>query len=159
MTRGIVISALVLCPLLIHAQANSPAQTQSPVKSVTLESRLSKPSVPGALPVAASAVPDKSALRVSTGVVFPKLIEAGPVEESTRWTWKPTEDRKIAVVRVLVGADGVPAKVEMLQSVGAKMDSDVLATVSRYRFEAASLDHVKIPAEIHLTVNILNPIQ
>jgi hypothetical protein len=153
--RITILAAVALCPMLLHAQANSPAQPA--VKSATLESRLTKPEAPGALPGATASI--KTPVRVSTGVMFPKLIETNPIVESASWPWRLTEDSKIAVVKVLVGPDGKPVKVEMIKPLGAGMDKDILAAVGRYRFQPGTLDHQAVPLEVNLTVTILSRIQ
>ena len=70
--RKVIVATLALTPMLLHAQANSPAQTQSSPSS-TLQSKLVQPkefNTSEADHGAASVAP----LRISTGVTAPKLV-------------------------------------------------------------------------------------
>jgi outer membrane biosynthesis protein TonB len=154
--RIIAIAVVALCPLLIQAQVNSPAPTQSAGQKTVLESRLAAPTAPG-VSTDGTGVPVKHALRVSSGVVYPKLLEKVNIAESSAWHWKASEEEKLAVVKFVVDKDGKPSQVTMVQSIGPVMDDDVLASVSRYRFKAGSLNHEPIPIEVDLTVRIQNP--
>jgi TonB family protein len=149
-----ILAVAALCPMLIHAQANSPAQPQPAAQNTVLESRLATPkalgaSTDGATPVATPA-------RISSGVTFPKVIETAELIESSDWHWTPAESQRLAVVKVLVDKNGQPSQVSMIQSLGAGMDGDVLAAVKHYRFQPATLDRQPVPVEVHLTVRILS---
>jgi TonB family protein len=150
--RKMILAALALCPMLLHAQVNSPAQPQN----VALVSRLTTPAAPGA---SSAATPTKTPLHVSTGVTFPKLIESTPVQESASWRWRADETAKKAVVGMVVNPNGTLSSLHVVQSIGADMDRDVLAAVSQYRFQPGSLDNSPIPVEVNLTVNILGHAQ
>jgi TonB family protein len=142
--------------MLIHAQANSPAQPRSAGTSAVLESRLTTPKTPVASVEATS--PVRTPVRISTGVTFPKLIETEGIVESADWKWRPTESERVAVVKFIVDPTGKPSQVEMVKSLGTVIDNDVVAAVSRYHFQPGTLDHQPIPVEIRLTVTILNPV-
>jgi outer membrane biosynthesis protein TonB len=152
----IAIAAVALCPVLIQAQVNSPAPTQSAGQKTVLESRLAAPKAPG-VSTDGTSVPVKHALRVSSGVVYPKLLEKVNIAESSAWHWRASEEEKLAVVKFFVDKDGKPSQVTMVQSIGPGMDNDVLASVSRYRFKAGTLNDEPTPIEVELTVQIQNP--
>jgi hypothetical protein len=154
--RIIAIAAVAFCPLLIQAQVNSPAPTQSAGQKTVLESRLAAPKAPG-VSTDGTGVPVKHALRVSSCVVYPKLLEKVNIVESSEWHWRAAEEEKLAVVKMVVDKDGKPSQLSMVQSLGPAMDNDVLASVSRYRFEPGALNHEPIPIEVDLTVRIQNP--
>ena len=101
-----------------------------------------------------ASTPTVRTIRVSSGVTYPKLIEKADIVESSPWHWKPTEDEKLAVVRIVVDKDGKPSQLAIVRSVGAAMDNDVLAAVSHYRFEPGTLNHVPTPIEVNLSVHI-----
>ncbi len=69
--RKALVALLVLSPMMLNAQANTPAKTQ------VLESKLNSPKGFVAAEVAAPT----SALRVSTGVTAPKVISTVPVSD------------------------------------------------------------------------------
>jgi TonB family protein len=155
--RKIVLAAVALCPMLIHAQAILPAQPQSAAPNAALVSKLNTPAAPGTPAVAAT--PTKAAVRVSTGVTFPRLIETSSVLENSTWTWAPAETSKTAVVKLTVDEKGTPSNVQVVRSLGTAMDRDLVAAVSQYRFKPGSLNHEAIPVEVELTVKILNHYQ
>lgn len=140
--RSIVMAALALCPILVHAQTASP----KPV----LESRLVTPASPATGAAAASPV------RISTGVVFAKLVQAVPLQESVVWNWSAEETEKVAVVHLIVETDGTPSHLTIAKSLGPQMDQDVLASVAQYRFNPARLNNQTVPLEMDLTVRIRN---
>src|SRR5271168_570086 len=71
--RSVIVATLALTPMLLHAQVTSPAKTQSSGTPTTLQSKLIQPKELNASEAdrgTASVAP----LRISTGVVAPKLI-------------------------------------------------------------------------------------
>jgi len=154
--RIIAIAAVALCPLLIQAQVNSPAPTQSAGRKTVLESRLAAPTAPGVSSDGTS-VPTAHSGRVSSGVTYPKLIQKVDIVESSGWHWNAGEQEKLAVVKLVIDKDGKPSQLSIVQSLGPAMDNDVLASVGRYRFEPGALNHEPTPIEMTLTVRILNP--
>src|SRR5439155_14737509 len=117
--RKVIAATLALTPMLLHAQANSPAQTQSSPSTTTLQSKLVEPKEFNASEaVAHTATP----LRVSTGVIAPKLVYTVSVESDTDFTPRGfTMDRK-TVVEMVVDASGKPSNLKILQSLGPVMD-------------------------------------
>src|SRR5215472_13375639 len=110
--RKALLATLVLSPVLLHAQANSPAQPQN-----TLESRLAAPAVPGT----ATAT---NALRVSTGVAIPKLIYSVSVSSDNTWPWAVTGVNKTVVVGMIVDVSGVPTDLKIVRSAGPEIDKN-----------------------------------
>jgi hypothetical protein len=153
MLKAILVVA-ALCPMMIHAQANSPAQPQPAAQNIVLESRLATPKSPRASTDGAASVASK--ISISSGVTFPKLIQTAELVESSDWHWSPTESEKLAVVKVIVDKNGTPTQVSMINSLGAGKDDDVLAAVKHYRFQPGTLDRQPVPVEVHLTVRILS---
>jgi TonB family protein len=147
--RKVIAATLALTPMLLHAQANSPAQTQSSPSSNNLQSKLVEPKELNASEaVAHTATP----LRVSTGVVAPKLVYTVSVESDTDLSPRGfTIDRK-TVVEMVVDATGKPSNLKILQSLGPVMDHNVLAAVSRYRFSPGTLDGQPTSVPVNLEV-------
>src|SRR5882757_8502801 len=106
--RKALLATLALSPVLLNAQANSPAQPKN-----TLESRLAAPKE---IAAAGERTSTTKALRVSTGVVAPKLIQSFdiPLESNSAIPFGP----KTVVVGMIVGVDGVPSDLKIVQSAG-----------------------------------------
>src|SRR4051812_1047752 len=153
MMRNAIFAAVALCPMLIHAQAASPAQTGSSAQGTTLQSALRQPAMLAASSSAAAATPSP---RVSTGVTAPKLLQKVEIAESKDWGWAASEEQKTAVVSLVVDATGKPSDVHVVQSLGAERDRDLMASVSQYRFQPGTLDRVPTPIEVTLTIRIVN---
>jgi TonB family protein len=147
--RKVIVATLALTPMLLHAQANSPAQTQSSPASSTLQSKLVQPKELNASEAVASTT---SPLRISTGVGAPKLIHTVAIESDSSWLPSGfTFDRK-TVVEMTVDATGKPSDLKILQSLGPVMDHNVLAAVSQYRFTPGTLDGAPTNVPVNLQV-------
>jgi TonB family protein len=146
-----VASLALFFPVLLHAQANSSAQPQAPS---TLQSKLAAPAVFGA---AASGT--TSGLRVSTGVVAPKLISTVDIVSDRSAAYEtPVNDRKI-VVSMIVDKDGKPTDVKIVQSINPVMDHNVLQAVRQYRFAPGTVDNQPVASAHNLEIIIHTPVQ
>src|SRR5882757_676557 len=152
--RKVIVATLALTPMLLHAQANSPAQTQSSPTSTTLQSKFVQPKELNASEaVAHSTTP----VRISTGVGAPKLIHTVAIEsDSDRTPRGFVFDRK-TVVEMTVDATGKPMNLKILQSLGPVMDHNVLAAVSQYRFTPGTLDGSPTTVPVNLEVILRSP--
>ena len=147
--RKVIVAALALTPMLLHAQANSPAQTQSSSPASTLQSKLVQPKELNASEAVAHTT---TPLRISTGVGAPKLIHTVAIESDSDWVPSGfTFDRK-TVVEMTVDASGKPSNLKILQSLGPVMDHNVLAAVSQYRFTPGTLDGAPTAVPVNLQV-------
>ena len=142
--RKVILAALALSPMLLHAQANSPAQPQAS----TLQSRLEQPNE-----FAADRGSAPASLRISTGVVAPKLIYSTAIASTDEWSVRRSAIDKKVVVEMLVDEKGVPSDLKVINSIGIEMDKNVLAAVSQYRFKPGTLDSK--PATVPLKLEIL----
>jgi TonB family protein len=147
--RKALLATLALSPVLLHAQANSPAQPKN-----TLESRLSAPKELEAAGDRAAAI---KPLRVSTGVVAPKLIQSFdiPLDSSATGYTGP----RTVVVGMIVGTDGVPSDLKIVQSAGPFIDKSVLAAVSQYRFKPGTVSNQPIAIPLNLEVNLVSTVR
>ena len=147
--RKVIVATLALTPMLLHAQANSPAPTQSSPASTTLQSKLVQPKEFNASEaVAHSTTP----IRVSTGVAEPKLIHTVAIEsDSDRVPRGFAIDRK-TVVEMTVDATGKPCDLKILKSLGPVMDHNVLSAVGQYRFTPGTLDGQPTAVPVNLEV-------
>jgi TonB family protein len=145
--RKVIVAALALSPMLLHAQANSPAQTQSSAARATLQSKLVQPAE---LNGSEAAAPTATPVRISTGVGAPKLIHTVTIEsDSDRIPTGFAFDRK-TVVEMTVDATGKPSNLKILQSLGPEMDHNVLAAVGQYRFTPGTLDGAPAAVPVNL---------
>jgi TonB family protein len=156
--RKAIVATLALTPMLLHAQANSPAQTQTPGTSTTLQSKLVQPkdlissdADHGAAHVATS--------RISTGVIAPKLISTVQIESDSIATPRGFSFERKTIVAMTVDATGKPSDLKILRSLGPVMDRNVLAAVSQYRFTPGTLDGQPANVPVNLEVVLRSPIQ
>jgi TonB family protein len=147
--RKVIAATLALTPMLLHAQANSPAKTQSSPSSNTLQTKLVEPKELNASEaVAHTATP----LRVSTGVIAPKLVYSVSVESDTDFVPRGFSVDRKTVVEMVVDATGKPSNLKILESLGPVMDHNVLAAVGRYRFSPGTLDGQPTSVPVNLEV-------
>ena len=151
--RKVIVAALALSPILLHAQANSPAQPQS-TSSPTLQSKLVRPTEFSDSTTTTSSV---SKPRISTGVIPPKLIYTVDVASDTEMNWKTTGIDRIVVVAMDVDEHGKPTDLKIVRSAGVDLDKNVLAAVSMYRFKPGTLDHKPATVPVNLEVVLRNP--
>ena len=146
MKRSIFAASLLLTPALLHAQAASPAQTlQAHVAPIA--------AVNAASSAAASAASAKTPIRVSTGVVGPKLIQFVGLAADNLATRVTAQELKV-VVDLVVDETGKPTNLAISQSAGDLLDHEVLSSVSQYRFKPGTLDGQPYTLPVKLQVII-----
>jgi TonB family protein len=116
---------------MLHAQANTPAQTQ-------VASNGSAPQVK----------------RISTGVIAPKLIYKVDVVADSTGTARLINDDTKVVVGMIVDKAGRPSDLKIIKSAGAGVDASVLAAVSQYRFTPGMVSNEPIATPLNLEVVI-----
>jgi TonB family protein len=148
----IIVATLALSPMLLHAQANSPAKTQA--SGANLRAELVSASFSGSEPDRGSAS-TATPVRISTGVNAPKLVYTVAVESDADFA--PTAPfERTAVVAMTVDTSGKPTDLKIVQSVNPVMDRYVLAAVSQYRFTPGTLDNQPTAVPVNLAV-VLRP--
>ena len=147
--RKILVAALALSPVMLHAQATSPAQPQNSGSATVLESKLAAP----ALNSTAADHATTSPIRITTGVTAPKLVHVVDVPADGA-AWHVSGLEKTAVVSMLVDEKGVPSNLKIVRSIGADMDNNVLGAVKQYRFQPGSLNHLPTAVPVNLEVVI-----
>jgi TonB family protein len=149
--RRVIVATLLLTPMLLHAQANSPAQTQSTGTPTSLQSKLVQPKELNASE-ADHGTAHAAALRISTGVVAPKLVSTVQIESDSDSIPRGfTIERKV-VVGMVVDATGKPSDLKIVQSLNPVMDRNVLTAVSGYRFTPGTLDGQPTSVPVNLEV-------
>jgi TonB family protein len=151
--RSLLIATLALTPALLYAQAIVPAQPQTTGHAPALQSKLIAPETLAADRTTTPAV------RVSTGVIAPKLIHSVAIPAEVNAKWQAAGKYRSAVVEMRVDETGKPFDLKIVQSAGRDLDDNVLAAVSQYRFEPATLGNKAIPINMALTLDILNPLR
>ena len=143
MTRSIFVAALALTPALLHAQAKLPAQT------VLLAH---------ALPVAAirAAAPKDFGpkIRISTGIVAPRLLNAITLASAAGLQNRMLPENVNMVVTLTVDATGKPSNIEIAQPTGTGLDQQVVAALSQARFQPGTLDGEAYTLPVRLNVII-----
>jgi TonB family protein len=129
--RNITVAILSLSSFMLHAQVNSPAQTQVASNGAAPQVR-----------------------RISTGVVAPKLIYKVDVVADSSGTARLFSDDTKVVVGMIVDKTGKPSDLKILQSAGAGVDASVLAAVSQYRFTPGTVSNQPIATPVDLEVLI-----
>lgn len=150
-----IAAALLLSPLMVHAQANPLAQTQA-AQAPVLESSLAMPasfmlSSSADAPAAGSVTE-----RISTGVVAPKLLKTVPVEENTASITSYKHNRE-ALVSMVVDESGKPTDVKIVQSAGADLDRNIVEAVKQYRYTPATVSGEVSPIKVNLHLVIREP--
>jgi TonB family protein len=146
--RRIIVATLALSPMLLHAQANSPAKTQT--SAANLRAELVAATFTGSESDRSSA-PTAAPVRISTGVNAPKLIKTVAVESDADFA-PMNQFERTAVVAMTVDPSGKPTDLKIVQSVNPVMDRNVLAAVSQYRFTPGTLDDQPTAVPVNLAV-------
>jgi TonB family protein len=124
------VAILSLSSVMLHAQANTPAQNQ-----------------------VASNGSAAQVMRVSTGVIAPKLIYKVDVVADSSTARLLSEDTKV-VVGMIVDKTGRPSDLKIIKSAGPGVDASVLAAVSQYRFTPGMVSNQPIASPLNLEVVI-----
>ncbi len=152
--RRIIVATLLLSPMLLHAQASSPAQPQAS----TLQAKFVQPATLGSEADHTTAGTTTTPIRISTGVNAPKLVYTVDVQSDYDFTAAARFERT-AVVSLMVDQSGKPSDLKIVQSVNPIMDKNVLAAVSQYRFTPGTLDNQPTAIPVNLEVVIRGAIQ
>lgn len=143
--RKFLVATLVLAPVLVHAQASSPAQpgAQAPV----LESRLVSPAaVNGAAPNATHNISD---------LLGPKLIKWSNISEDLTIPDSSRQQERVFAVSMTVDTQGIPSNLKIVKSDDPLLNEAVLEAVAQYRFTPASLNSQPTAVPVVLKVNVL----
>jgi TonB family protein len=155
--RSVFVAALALTPMLLHAQANSPAQPKTPGASSTLQSTLIQPKEMIGSEADHSTTHAATPLRVSTGVGAPKLIYTVGIESDSDAIASGLYIDRKTVVEMTVDANGKPTDLKIVGSLGPVLDHNVLAAVSQYRFTPGTLDGEPTDVPVNLQVTLRSP--
>ncbi|CAN5737445.1 hypothetical protein BH10ACI4_BH10ACI4_19080 [soil metagenome] len=149
--RKVILAALALSPMMLNAQANSPAQTK--VSPTTMQSKLVAPEKLGSSSSDAATASLKP-LRISTGVIAPKLIKSVNVEASREALLTAPGVNPMVIVSMVVDKTGTPQDLKIVRSVGNNLDRNVIAAVSQYRFAPGTLNNEPTAIELNLEITL-----
>jgi len=148
--RRIIVASLFLSSVLLTAQTTQNGQ------GVTLESRNETPNALAATTAAQPATDPSgtpNSVRVSTGVVSPKLISKPDITVYTSEFPSPDLAIQSVVLRFLLDESGTPQDVQIVKPVNKDVDERVLTAVRQYKFTPATLDDQPVPINMDLVVN------
>jgi len=145
--RKALLATFILSPVLLHAQANSPAQPQ-----IALESNLAAPK---ALAASADRGTTPAHLRISTGVTAPKLVHSVSISSEDTRPWSNVSLDKTVTVGMIVDTTGKPTDLKILKSAGPIVDKNVLEAVSQYRFQPGTVSNQPINFPVNLEINLV----
>ncbi len=155
--RKLILATLALSPMMLHAQATSPAKTASSNYAPTLEAKLTQPKFSFESNFESNTDPSVSVgttVRISTGITEPELIHMAPMASpSNSEVYVPGVERT-AVVSMVVNEKGIPTDLKIVRSVGPLMDRRVLESVSQYRYKPGTLNHQPTAVPVNLAVVI-----
>ena len=147
-------NALALCAIfssvLLHAQSVAKGS------SVTLEALNENASALWAHGTSQPVIDIPAAskpLRISTGVVWPRLISEPTLHVSSDDFMGRDLSSTHMIVAFTVDEDGKPQNVHLLESVNPILDERVVESVRKYRFEPATLNDQKIAVDVNMRVN------
>ena len=146
-----LVAILALSPVLAFAQTNAPAQPRS---TPVLQSKAVAPASLLAATSSADRAATASTLRVSTGVTPPHVIHTVDFVTAGARTERLVAAPQTVVVDLNVDETGKPTSLSIAKSAGAVLDHDVIATVSQYRFQPATLDGQPTAISVKLQVII-----
>jgi TonB family protein len=159
MMHKTIAAALLLSPFMaqmVHAQAPLPTQSQATQGAPVLQSSIVQPKGIRLSAAAAAAVPDAKtgAVRISTGVVAPKLLKTVGIEEDTVHATSSPSAKHEVVVAMVVDETGKPTNLKIVQSSDSLLDAHVLSAVEQYRWQPGSVSGriVAVPVNLHITV-------
>ncbi|HEY0162425.1 MAG TPA: TonB family protein [Edaphobacter sp.] len=140
--RKALLATLILSPVLLHAQANTPAQPQVALASAP------------AVASGADRGTTPQHLRISTGVVAPKIVYSVDVTSEATHPWTDLPANRTVTVGMIVDATGKPTDLQIVKSAGPMVDKNVLAAVSQYRFQPGTVSNqpVNFPVNLEITL-------
>jgi TonB family protein len=179
--RRIILTALVLLPVLAHAQAS---QT-STATAGQLQAKVAPPAGirPATAPKAATTAPAADASEVMVPVsehiiernayslestdsgsisytvlggdpvIAAKLVQTTPIALSLKELRSETLAQPV-VVHLTVDKQGLPRNLTVLHSAGAAIDKRALTAVSQYRFKPATQDGLPIESVVTVEIKI-----
>ena len=151
--RNVVAICAIFSSVLLHAQSVAKGS------SANLELKNSFAGVlyaHGSSQPVTDATPNAKPQRISTGVVWPKLISEPNFQISTSDFMGANPVTEKVIVSYTVDETGKPQNVHLTQSVNQVVDERVMNAVRQYRYLPATLNNQKVAVDVSLQVNFAN---
>jgi len=151
--RNVIAICAIFSSVLLHAQSVAKGS------SVNLEAKNNSAGVlyvHGASQPLTEAATTTQPLRISSGVVWPKLISEPNFKISASDFMGTNLATQQVIVSFTVDESGKPQNVHLTKSVNPVIDGRVLNAVRQYRYLPATLNNQKVAADINLEVNFAN---
>jgi len=151
--RNVLAVCAIFSSVLLHAQSVTKGS------SVNLEAKNEMAGVVyahGASQPFTEAATNAQPLRISTGVVWPKLISEPNFKVSSSDFMGSNVASQKVIVSFTVDENGKPQNVHLSKSVNPVVDGRVLNAVRQYRYAPATLNNQKVAVDINLEVNFAN---
>jgi TonB family protein len=148
--RNVLAVCAIFSSALLHAQSVTKGS------SVNLEAKNNNAGAlyaHGASQPLADTTTNSQPLRISTGVVWPKLISEPNFKVSSADFMGRNLATEQVIVSFTVDESGKPQNVHLAKSVNSVVDERVLNAVRQYRYAPATLNKQKVAADIKLVVN------
>lgn len=148
--RRVLLSTLFLSSVLLNAQTDTTGHNT--MLFAHAETANAAAAANPAQPVT-DATAAATGIRVTTGVISPKLISEPAFSVSVSDFPSPDVASQKMVVSFRVDEKGIPQNVHLLKSVSQAVDGRVLDAVRQYRFIPAKLDNQNVAIDINLLVH------
>ncbi|HEX3570258.1 MAG TPA: energy transducer TonB [Acidobacteriaceae bacterium] len=146
--RHLFAAALLVSPLMVNAQTAPSAQNMA-----AMQSSIGAPKMMMSSAAAADRTePVTAKLRISTGVVKPKLIHTVAIRQDTVSVVSLGRIMRSAAVSMIIDENGKPTDLKMLMTAGPDLDANILEAVSQYRFLPATVSGQKIAMPLNLYI-------
>jgi TonB family protein len=139
-----MLAILALSPVLLHAQANSPAQ---PGSTPVLQSSNIQPAV--LAEVHSSAAPAPAPVRISTGVTPPVLLHSVDIDRN-HVIDAPAGDPRTVTIDMTVDETGKPSNIKVVKSTDLFTDGGIVSAVDQYRYKPATLNGSAVPMAVRI---------
>jgi TonB family protein len=143
-----MLAILALSPVVLHAQANSPAQ---PGSTPVLQSSNTQPVAFAAVHSAGAAAP--APVRISTGVTPPQLIYSVNVDRSHILDVTSGQPRAVTI-DMTVDESGKPSNIKVIKSTDKFTDGGIVSAVDHYRYKPATLNGTAVPMSVRINFTI-----
>jgi len=142
-----MLAILALSPVMLHAQAKSPAQPGS--TPVLQSSNIQPAAFVGVHTTAAAPAP----VHTSTGVTPPVLIYSVDVDHSHVLGNRAGGPRTVTI-DMTVDANGKPSNIKVVKSTDVFTDGGIVSAVNQYRYKPATLNGTAIPIAVRIDFTI-----
>ena len=151
--RNVLAVCAIFFSVLLHAQSVTKGS------SVNLEAKNNSAGVlyaHGESQPLTDATTNTHPLRISSGVIWPKLISEPDFKISSSDFMGRNLATEQVIVSYTVDENGKPQNIHLTKSVNPSVDERVLNAVRQYRYAPATLNNEKVAVDINLEVNFAN---